>query len=520
MTIRLTSFLCGAWHAGAGPERPLTDATTEEVLATCRTGGVDLGAAFAHARGVGGPALRALSFAERGERLQALATAIHAHRDELLDLSTANAGTTRGDSKFDVDGGTATLAAYAELGRGLGDRRFLSDGPGVALGRTARFWGQHIQVPRLGVAVHVNAFNFPAWNMLEKAACALLAGMPVLEKPGTATALVAWRIAQIVVDSGVLPDGAFQFLVGGAGDLLDHLGPQDALAFTGSSATAAQLRAHPAVIRHNVRTNVEADSLNAAVLGPDVAEDSETFKLFVQNVVLDLRQKTGQKCTAVRRVLVPAARLGAAREALLARLGEILTGDPRRRETTMGPLASAQQLHDVRAGIARLATAARVLAGGPEPIAERGWFVAPTLLEASDSEAEPVHRDEVFGPVATLIPYSGAAAEAAALVARGEGSLVGSLYTNDPAFAEAAVLALAPWHGRLWVGSDRMAEQSLPPGMVLPAMVHGGPGRAGGGEELGGERGLALYLQRVAVQGFKGLVAPAFGARAAETAGA
>ncbi len=511
MSIRLQSYLSGAWCDGTGDERPLHNATTGEVMAYCRSGGLDLRAALEYGRRVGGPALRALSFAQRGELLQALASGIHEHRDELLDLSTANAGTTRGDSKFDVDGATGTLAAYAGFARELGDRRFLSDGDGVQLGRTARFWGQHILVPRLGVAVHINAFNFPAWNMLEKAACALLAGMPVLEKPGTPTALVAYRIAQIIVEQGLLPEGSFQFLAGSAGDLLDHMGPQDALAFTGSSGTAAQLRANANLIRHNVALNMEADSLNAAVLAPDVEEGSETYQLFLQNVVLDMRQKTGQKCTAVRRVLVPTERMAEVREGLLARIQAIVTGDPQARDTTMGPLASQAQLKDVRAGIERLSAATRRLCGGPEPVTARGWFVSPTLLEAASADVQVVHRDEVFGPVATLLPYSGSAQDASDIVARGDGSLVGSVYSNDAAWVEAAVLGLAPWHGRVWVGSDRMAEQSLPPGMVLPAMVHGGPGRAGGGEELGAARGLRLYMQRTAVQGFKGQIASAFG---------
>jgi oxepin-CoA hydrolase/3-oxo-5,6-dehydrosuberyl-CoA semialdehyde dehydrogenase len=517
MTIELTSYLGGAWHAGSGGARPLHNATTEEVMATCASGGLDFGAALEFARREAAPALRALTFAERGALLQALSTAIFEKRDELLDLSIANAGTTRGDAKFDVDGATGTLAAYAQVGRSLGDRRFLVDGEGAQLGRTARFWGQHILVPRLGVAVHVNAFNFPAWNMMEKAACALLAGVPVLEKPGTPTALVAWRIAQIVVESGVLPVGAFQFVAGGAGDLLDHLGPQDAVAFTGSSQTAALLRSNANLVRHNVPLNLEADSLNAAVLAPDADESSDAWKLFLNNVALDIRQKTGQKCTAVRRVLVPRERLAAARDELVARLGAIVTGDPALKETTMGPLASRQQRDDVRAGIERLSASTRRLCGGTDAPRDRGWFVAATLFEADDATTEVVHRDEVFGPVATLLPYSGEAEEAAALVALGQGSLVGSLYSNDPAWIERAVLAMAPWHGRLWVGSDKVAEQAVPPGTVLPASVHGGPGRAGGGEELGGVRGLRLYLQRTAVQGFKGHAAPLFGAP--ETAG-
>ncbi len=513
MTITLTSYVQGAWHAGTGEPRMLHNATTEEVLAGFNSDGIDFGGVLAHARDVGGPALRAMNFPERGAMLKALSGAIHEHREELLDLSAANAGTTRKDGKFDIDGATGTLASYAYFAKECGPRNFLSDGDGIQLGRTARFWGQHIHVPRHGAAVHINAFNFPAWNMLEKAACALLAGVPVIEKPGSATALVAWRIAQIVVESGLLPEGAWQFIAGSTGDLLDKMGPQDVMAFTGSAWTANKLRSNTNLITNSVGMNIEADSLNAAVLGPDVEPGSETWRLFLRNVLLDMQQKTGQKCTAVRRVLVPQDRLAEVKDELTAMLADIVTGDPTDRATTMGPLASAAQLRDVRAGIERLAGSGSILCGGFDPVHESGYFVAPTLLEANSADEDVFHREEVFGPVATLLPYSGTAADAAAIVARGEGSLVGSLYANDTPWVEEAVLAMAPWHGRLWVGSDRMAEQSLPPGMVLPSMVHGGPGRAGGGEELGGVRGILFYMQRCAVQGFKGQVHGCFGAQ-------
>jgi oxepin-CoA hydrolase/3-oxo-5,6-dehydrosuberyl-CoA semialdehyde dehydrogenase len=503
----LQSYVLGRWHTGTGKPATLFDPTTEGAIAECSSAGIDFAAALRHAREVGGPALRALTFAERAERLERLSKAIHAHREELIELSIENAGTTRSDAKFDVDGATGTLSAYARWGAELGPRRFLADGAGVQLGRTPRFWGEHVLVPRLGAAIHVNAFNFPAWNMMEKAACALLAGAPVIEKPGTPTALVAWRIAQIVVESGALPEGAYQFVAGAIGDLLDHLGPQDAIAFTGSSRTAALLRGHAAVVRHNVRINVEADSLNAAVLAPGLDPSGETFALFVANVALDMTQKTGQKCTAVRRVLVPRERVDDVASELAAALARTVVGDPRDAATRMGPLASAAQLADVRAGIAALSRSARVECGGAEKVRERGYFVAPTLLVAGDARSAAFHAEEVFGPVASVLPYSGEAGEAAEIVGLGRGSLVSSAYSDDPAWLETFALAAGPWSGRIWLGSDRMAEQALPPGMVLPAMIHGGPGRAGGGEELGGLRGLSLYLQRVALQGFKSVVA-------------
>ena len=508
----LSSYVLGSWKEATGDLATLFDPTTEEAIAACSTAGIDMGAVLRHAREVGGPALRAMTFPERGALLKALSKAIHTQREELIELSIKSGGTTRGDAKFDLDGATGTLAAYAFFAKDLPARHFLSDGEGVQLGRTARFWGQHIQVPREGVAIHINAFNFPAWNMCEKMACSLLAGVPVVEKPGTPTAYLAWRVARIIQESGVLPAGAFQFLCGSAGDLLEHAGPQDVLAFTGGSRTAALLRGHSNLVQHNVHVSVEADSLNAAILAPDVERDSETYGLFLSNVQLDMTQKTGQKCTAVRRIMVPAERVEEVVEDLVAALSRIKVGDPAQSENRMGPLASASALASVREGIQALARVADIRTGGPDPIQDKGYFVAPTLLVARDGEAAEVHRREVFGPVATIQPFDGSAAEATRQANRGGGGLVASVYSNDRAWCEEVVLGIAPWHGRVWIGSEKVAEQALPPGMVLPASIHGGPGRAGGSEELGGLRGLAPYLQRVALQGFQGLVERRFGA--------
>lgn len=507
----LQSYVQGRWHTGDGTPAVLVNPTTEEPLAECSSGGIDFGQTLAYGRETGGPALRALSFRERGELLKALSAAIHEHREELIEVAVQNGGNTRGDAKFDLDGATGTLAAYAHFAKGLPDSPFLPDGDGVQLGRTARFWGQHVRVPRHGVALHINAFNFPAWGMMEKAACSLLAGVPVVEKPGTPTALVAWHIAKITVDSGLLPEGSYQFIAGSTGDSLDHLGIQDHLAFTGSSVTGAKLKGHPGLIQRNVRVNIEADSLNAAVLAPDIDSSSETYGLFLSNVALDMTQKTGQKCTAVRRILVPSDKVDQVKEDLAAELGRIRVGDPSDKQNRMGPLSSASQFADVRAGIDRLASVAETVCGGSEPIADKGFFLAPTLLVAKDAQTDAVHADEVFGPVATILPYSGDAQEAAAIVRRGEGGLVSSAYSNDADWVRDYVAQAGAWHGRIWIGSDKMAEQALAPGMVLPAMVHGGPGRAGGGEELGGLRGLEFYTQRVALQGFKGMIEGSFG---------
>jgi len=504
--ITLRSHLEGRWVEGASPQT-LVNPATEEPLARAGSAGLGLAAALEFARRTGGPALRALTFAQRGHLLQAMADALQARRDELLDLAVRNGGNTRSDAKFDVDGATFTLSAYAELGQGLGEARFLVDGEGISLARSPRFHGQHLMVPRRGVAVHVNAFNFPAWGLAEKAAVALLAGVPVVSKPASSSAMVAHRIVEILIEKQVLPPGALSLLVGGPGELLDHLGPQDVVAFTGSSDTGARIRVLPQVIRNSVRVNVEADSLNATVLGPDADPGSETYEFFLKDVVRDMTQKAGQKCTAIRRVTVPAAVADRVRDDLVDRLRTITVGNPAHEGVRMGPVATAGQLEDVRRGIDLLARDGRLVHGeaalrpvGVEP--GRGFFVGPVLLEVEPgADAPSVHSHEVFGPVATVVPYSGGATEAAEIVARGRGGLVSSVYSEDAAFTSQVVMELAPFHGRIFLGSAKIAEMSPGPGTVLPLLVHGGPGRAGGGEELGGLRGLAFYLQRVALEG-------------------
>lgn len=507
----LSSHVLGRWVTGTEKPVTLENPTTEAALASCGSGGFDARAVLAFGREKGVAALAKLTFAERGALLAALSGAIHEKRDELIGLALENGGNTRGDAKFDVDGATGTLMYYAGLAEKLGPRPFLVDGDGVQLGRTARFWGQHVHVTRPGVAVHVNAFNFPAWGMMEKIACSIVAGMPVIEKPGTPTALVAWRIAQIVVEKNCLPEGVYQFVCGSLGDMLDHLGPQDVLAFTGSSVTGAKLRGNANLVRHNVRVNIEADSLNAAVLAPDVEASSDTYGLFLSNVALDMTQKTGQKCTAVRRILVPAERTKDVVADLTAQLARTKVGDPSDKDVRMGPLASRAQYQDVVRGIDRLAGHGTIATGGSQRIAPKGYFVAPTIIVAREARDPAFHAEEVFGPCAVVLPYSGDPHEAGRIVNQGGGGLVCSVYGNDTDWTDRFVLEVAPWHGRVWIGSDKMAEQSLPPGMVLPMMIHGGPGRAGGGDELGAERGLHFYMQRTALQGFKGALETSFG---------
>lgn len=511
--VRLQSYLSGSWQSGTGSPRQLVNPSTGAVVAETSTAGLDLGAAVAHGRDVGGPALRALSFAERGALLKGMARALHEHREELLDISRDCNGTTRGDGKFDIDGATGTLAAYARYGKQLGDTSVLLDGEAEKLGQGARYVGQHVRLSRPGVAVHINAFNFPAWGTFEKVAVALLAGVPVITKPATATSWLTYRMVQIIVEAGILPDGALQLLCGSVGDLLDHLGPQDCIAFTGSASTGAKLRAHACVIERSTRLTIEADSLNAAVIGPDLSPGDDLWHCAVRNIVKDITQKTGQKCTAVRRVLVPesvADELGAA---LVEELSRVTVGYPTERAIGMGPVATASQLRDARAGIELLSEEADVLTGGTEPIdgvgveAGTGFFVRPTLLKVRDSAtATHVHNHEVFGPCASLLPYSGEARDAAALLAKGQGMLVSSAYSDDRKWLGQLITEAAPWNGRLVLASRKVADQVLPPGMVLPNQVHGGPGRAGGGEELGGLRGLEFYTNRVALQGDAGIL--------------
>ncbi len=505
----LKSFVCGKWVEGTGERSKLVNPTTEEVLAETSTGGVDFAAGLDFARTVGNPALRAMTFAERGTMIAAVASAMHAHREELVDLALANGGNTRGDAKFDIDGATGTLSYYASLGQTLGDARVMADGEMTQLGRSPRLVGQHVRLPLTGAAVQINAFNFPAWGFGEKAACAWLAGMPVVVKPATSTALVAARIAEILVEAAVVPDGAFTFLAGGAGDLLDHLTSQDAVAFTGSSDTGAMIRGHANVVRHSIRVNVEADSLNAAVLGVDVEHGSDTYEMFLREVAKDITQKAGQKCTAIRRVFVPRALAASVRDDLADRVRETKVGDPSLSEVRMGPLATARQLADVRAGVERLARSLEFVMGDGGRGAlvgvdhDRGFFMSPVLFAASGVDVADVHAFEVFGPVATIMPYEGSATDA---IRRGGGGLVSSVYTDDLEVAREFVFGAGPFHGRLTIGGEKIAEHSMGPGTVLPQMIHGGPGRAGGGEELGGERGLGLYQQRIAVQGYRPLL--------------
>lgn len=508
----LRSFLAGGWVAGSGTPLSLLNPATEEVVAAASSSGLDCDAALRHARTAGGAGLRRLDFKQRGELLKALAARIHECRDELIDCGIRNAGNTRNDAKFDVDGAAAVCQAYGELAETLpaAGQGWLRDGAQVPLGRTSKSAGQHVLCPIEGVAVLINAYNFPAWGMLEKAACAWLAGVPVLAKPATATALMAHRLVEILLESRLLPDGALSLLVGPVGDLLERLDERDAVAFTGSSATGAAIRGLAGVRARSLRLNVEADSLNAALLGPDVTPGSDTFHQFVNDVARDMTQKAGQKCTAARRLFVPEGLMEAVTAALAPHLEEARAGDPALEGVRMGPLATRGAREAVQAGLARLLTEADVACAGRDDFlvrdgfAGKGFFQAPVLLRARDAAAaRAVHEVEVFGPVATLLAY-GAGGERDAVareVLKGGGSLVASVYSDDREFLRRTVRGIAAGHGRVYVGSRKSAG-GAGPGTALPQLKHGGPGRAGGGEELAGERGLHFYMQRVALQGY------------------
>ncbi len=504
----LKSFLQNEWCQGTGTGATLHDPSTGEAIATASTAGLDLAAALDYARREGGKRLRAMTFAERGRMLTEMSKAIHAHRPELLEISTLNTGTTLKDSKFDIDGATATLAAYGEIGKELGERTFLLDGEGLQVGRSPRFHGQHIQVPLRGVAIHINAFNFPAWGFAEKLACSFLAGVPVITKPATATALPSYRGAEIVVESGLVPDGAWSFLAGSVGDLLDHVTSQDVVAFTGSASTARVIRSHPKIIEKSVRVNAEADSLNAMVVGADMKVDSDTWDLFIRELTREMTQKSGQKCTATRRVFVPEGLIDATVDALKDSLAEFPAGSAHDENNRMGPLSTPAQFPDVCDVLKQLSVVSEIVIGGiPEGDGAPCATMEPVVMVCKDPKNTPlVHELEAFGPCVTLMPYSGDAIEAGELVALGNGCLVATMYSDDIKFTQALLLELAPWNGRVLLGSKRIADHSTGPGVVLPSLVHGGPGRAGGGLELGGKRGLNLYMQTCAVQGSRPVI--------------
>ena len=501
--ITLLNYAEGHWVAGAGGFAELRSAVTGDVVALTSSQGLDFASMARFARERGGPALRALTFHERARMLKALADALTARKEELYALSY-NTGATKADAWIDIDGGIGTFALYQSKGRReLPNETILIDGAVEALSRGGTFQGLHVYTSLQGVAVHINAFNFPVWGMLEKLAPTILAGVPAIVKPASATAYLAEAAVRIMIEANVLPAGALQLVAGSLGDLFEHLTCQDVVSFTGSAQTAEKLQRHPAIARESVRFVAERDSLNASILGSDATPDAPEFELFIKEVAREMSVKAGQKCTAIRRAFVPAHLLDAAQSALQAHLVRINVGDPRDKDTRMGALVSLAQRDDVRAKIRDISLDAEIVFGDPgaSPVSERGAFMSPILLRCERPwEARGVHDVEAFGPVSTLMPYKDGA-DAIALANRGKGSLVMSVFTHDDDFARDVVLGAGSFHGRLAFIDRESAKESTGHGSPMPHMVHGGPGRAGGGEELGGMRGVTHYMQRTALQG-------------------
>jgi oxepin-CoA hydrolase/3-oxo-5,6-dehydrosuberyl-CoA semialdehyde dehydrogenase len=509
-TPQLLNYERDRWVAGDGNLAEIPSAIDGAPVAITGSAGLDFGAMLRHAREVGGPALRKLTFHERARMIKALGLAIMARKEELYELNYQT-GATRKDGWIDIEGGAGTLFSFSSKGRReLPDAHMLLDGQLEGLSKNGTFVGQHIYTPLQGAAVHINAFNFPVWGMLEKLAPTLLAGVPAIVKPASATAYLCEAAFKIMVEAEILPPGAIQLIVGGVGDLFDHLTGQDVVSFTGSASTALKLKSHPTVVRESVRFVAEQDSLNASLLGPDAAPDTPEFELFIKEVATEMTVKAGQKCTAIRRAMAPAQYLDAVEEALAYRLSNTKVGDPREQDTRMGALVSISQLDDVKARIRELeAAGARIVAGDPEaePPIPGGAFLLPVLLRADDPwGSAAVHDCEPFGPVSTIMPYRDMA-DAIALANRGKGSLALSLFTHSPDAARDFIQGAAAYHGRMLVLNRDNTAESTGHGSPLPVLVHGGPGRAGGSEEMGGVRGVKHYMQRTALQSTPAMIA-------------
>ncbi len=506
MIRNINSFAAGEWIAPDASARPIASAITGEVIAQAGQA-LDTAAMVEHARNLGGPALRAMTFHDRARMVKALALHLNEHKQALYDISF-DTGATAKDHLIDVDGGIGTMFVFASKGRReMPDARVFVDGAVEELSRSGSFKGLHVATPLHGAAVHINAFNFPVWGMLEKLAPTLIAGMPAIVKPATATSYVTELAVRLMLDSGILPRGALQLIAGGTGNLLEQLDGQDVVSFTGSATTALALRSKPEILERGTRFTAEQDSLNASILGPDATPGTPEFDLFIKEVVREMTVKAGQKCTAIRRIIVPRSHEDAVIAALSERLARTTIGDPRREDVRMGALVSQAQKRDVLDKAAIIGSEATRVFGDPDNFevlgadANAGAFLPPMLFHCADPDAASrVHETEAFGPVSTVMGYDDLD-HAAAIANRGEGSLVASVITHDPAVARDMVLASGAFHGRLYFNDRTSMKESTGHGSPLPHMVHGGPGRAGGGEELGGVRGVLHYMQRSAIQG-------------------
>ena len=504
---RLESYVCGSWNPGRSEGQLLSDAATGAPVARIDSSDIDFAAVLDHGRRVAGPKLREMSFHDRAAMLKALGLALMERKEEFYTESL-HTGATRSDGWIDIEGGIGTMLTFASKARReLPNTRVLTDGEVEPLSKDNSFVAQHILTPMRGVAIHINAFNFPIWGMLEKIAPTLLAGVPCVVKPASQTAYLTELCVRRIIETGILPEGALQLVCGSVGDMLDHVTVQDAVTFTGSAWTGRKLKSHAPVVANSVRFTMEADSLNASILGPDAGPGTPEFDLFVKEVAREMTAKAGQKCTAIRRVIAPRAHVQALVAALGDRLGKTTLGLPAEEATRMGPLASLDQREEVRARIRDLQVDAEIVAGNPDEVktgsgdARQGAFLNPVLMYCEKPfRASAVHEVEAFGPVSTVMPYDDLE-EAVALSHLGKGSLVSSIFTDDPAVAAEVVLGAAPFHGRVLIGNRASAKSSTGHGSPLAPLVHGGPGRAGGGEEMGGMRGVKHYMQRTAVQG-------------------
>jgi oxepin-CoA hydrolase/3-oxo-5,6-dehydrosuberyl-CoA semialdehyde dehydrogenase len=500
------NYITGKWINGDGEGQSLYNAVSGELIGTASTKGLDFKSILEYGRDTGNPALRKLSFHERGNRLKALALHLQKHLDKFYKISYQT-GATKADSWIDIEGGIGNLFANASLRRKLPDESFCLDGEAHNLGRQNSFMGTHILVPKEGVAIHINAFNFPVWGMLEKIAVNLLAGMPAVVKPATVTCYLTEAVVREIIESGILPEGSLQLICGSAGDLLDHVNSQDVVTFTGSASTGLKLRSHPKILSESVPFNMEADSLNCIVLGEDVEPGKPEWDIFIKEIRKEMTAKAGQKCTAIRRIFVPENKMEDVWKAIASSLSQTVIGNPLNEKVRMGSLAGETQREEVKAQVQKLLASSQLIYGSLDSVdvldadAAKGAFISPLLLlNEKPFENTAAHEVEAFGPVSTIMPYRGMD-EAVALSKKGKGSLCSSIVTADEKLARQYVLGAATHHGRILVLNEACAKESTGHGSPLPLLVHGGPGRAGGGEEMGGLRGVKHYMQRVALQG-------------------
>jgi len=508
---KLENYISGRWVTGDGEGQALYNAVTGDVVAYASTKGLNYADVLHYARTVGGPALRKMTFHERGLMLKALALHLRNHLDKFYHISYLT-GATKADSWIDIEGGIGNLFSYASLRRKFPDEPFCLDGEPHQLGKTGSFMGHHLLVPKEGVAIHINAFNFPVWGMLEKMAVNLLAGVPCVVKPATVTSFLTEAVVREIDASGILPKSALQLVCGSAGDMLDHTISQDVITFTGSASTGTMLKSQPHILRENITFNMEADSLNCIVLGEDVAPGSAEWDIFIKEVRKEMTVKAGQKCTAIRRIFVPHNKLEDVHIALGKALAQTTIGNPLNEKVRMGSLAGQSQREEVKSQVQKLLASSQIIYGSLDSVAvidadaDKGAFMGPLLLLNEQPFADVVsHEVEAFGPVSTLMPYQ-SMEEAIALSRMGKGSLVSSIVTADNQLAKQYVLGAGAYHGRILVLNADCAKESTGHGSPLPLLVHGGPGRAGGGEEMGGIRGVKHYMQRVAIQGSPGTI--------------